>query len=89
MIHHVVPRSKLFAPTDENCPLPTKYLDVQRRTYPDLENKVEAEVEDIWAEVGPKESSDYWRGKTVFAILRLPAPPGYKRHDTSREEVPA
>ena len=78
MVHHVVPRSKMFVPTDENCPLPIKYLDVQRRTYTDLENKAEAEVEDIWTDVGPKELSDSCRGKTVFIILRPPAPPGHK-----------
>ena len=47
MVHHVVPRSTLFIPTDENCPFPVKYLDVTRRIYTDLENKAEAEVEHI------------------------------------------
>ena len=32
MVHHVVPRSTLFIPTDENCPPPFKYFDVTRRT---------------------------------------------------------
>ena len=27
-IHHVDPRTTLFVPTDENCPIPVKYLDV-------------------------------------------------------------
>ena len=72
MVHHVVPRSKMFVPTDENCPFPVKCLDVTRRTYTDLENKAEAEVEDIWTDAGPKELSDSWRGKTVFTILRPP-----------------
>ncbi len=73
MVHHAVPRSKLFVPTDENCPFPVKYLDVTRRTYTDLENKAEAEVEDIWTDDGPRQLSDSWRGKTVFTILRPPS----------------
>ena len=39
MVQHIVPRSTLFIPTDENCPFPMKYFDVTRRTYTDLENK--------------------------------------------------
>ena len=77
-IHHVVPRSSLFVPTDENCPLPVKYLDVERRTYTDLENKAEAEVEDLWTDEGARNLSDTWRGKTVFTLLRPRGPPGYK-----------
>ena len=45
--HHCVPRSTLFTPSDPECPLPTKYLDVMRRTYTDLEMKVENDVEDF------------------------------------------
>ncbi len=70
MVHHVVSRSILFIPTDENCPFPIKYFDVTRRTYTDLENKAEAEVEDIWTDDGPRQLSDSWRGKTVLTILR-------------------
>ena len=35
-------------------------------------------MEDIWTDVGPKELSASWRGKTVLTILRPPTPPGYK-----------
>ena len=74
MIHHVVPRSSLLVPTDENCPTPLKYLDVQRRTYTDLETQAEAEVEDLWTDEGARELSDSWRGNTFllfFAPQRL------------------
>ena len=67
-IHHVVPRTSLFVPTDERCPIPVKYLDVERSTYTDLENKAEAEVEDLWTDEGPRNLSDSWRGKTVFTL---------------------
>ena len=28
--HHKTPRNKLFVPTAENCPMPLKWLDVER-----------------------------------------------------------
>ena len=37
IIHHAKARTKLFVPTDDNCPMPVRYLDVMRRTYTDLE----------------------------------------------------
>ena len=46
--------------------------------HTDLETQAEAEVEDLWTDEGARQLSDSWRGKTVFAILRPPAPPGYK-----------
>ena len=36
---HNQPRTKLFQPTDENCPIPTKYIDVMRTTDTDLDDK--------------------------------------------------
>ena len=43
--HHRVPRSTLFVPIDPESPLPTKYLDVLRTTYTDLETQAEKRVE--------------------------------------------
>jgi hypothetical protein len=77
VIHHVKPRSKLFIPTDDNCPLPLKYLDVMRQTYTDLETKVESSIEDVWTDDGDKILSNPWTGRTVFYPLKPPAPAGY------------
>ena len=75
--HHRVPRSTLFVPTDPQSPLPTKYLDVLRTTYTDLETQSEKRMEDFWNKDGNRALSDSWRGKTVFYILRKPPPPGW------------
>ena len=36
IITHNQPRTQLFQPTDENCPIPIKYIDVMRATETDL-----------------------------------------------------
>ena len=36
--HHKQERHKMFVPTDANCPLPLKYLDVQRYTKTDFDH---------------------------------------------------
>ena len=76
--HHVNPRTTLFVPTDEDCPIPVKYIDVMRRTYTDLDTMAENTIDDLWTEDGAKALSNPWKGKTVFYILRPPAPPGYR-----------
>jgi len=78
ILHHCVPRTKLFVPTDANCPLPLKYLDVGRRTYTNLESKAENFVADFWTSSGARELSEDWTGKTCLPILRPVLEPGYK-----------
>ena len=39
IITHNQPRTKLFQPTEENCPIPLKYIDVMRTTETDLEDR--------------------------------------------------
>ena len=77
IIHHANARTKLFVPTDDNCPMPVKYLDVMRRTYTDLETRAENIINDLWTDEGEKSLSDSWTGKTVFYVLRPAGPPGY------------
>jgi hypothetical protein len=76
--HHVNPRTTLFVPSDEDCPIPVKYIDVMRRTYTDLDTMAENTIDDLWTEDGARALSNPWKGKTVFHILRPPAPPGYR-----------
>lgn len=80
---HRGPRSKLYIPTQDNCPLPLKYLDVLRRTTTDLEDLAEREIEDFWVTDGndqnPSRSLSHpWTGKTVFHILKPHPKPGYQ-----------
>ena len=39
IITHNKPRTKLFQPTDANCPIPIKYIDIMRTTETDLVEK--------------------------------------------------
>ena len=67
----------MFVPSDPASPIPTKYLDVMRTTYTDLDTKEEKRMEDYWNVQGEKALSDFWVGKTVFYILRTPPEPGF------------
>ena len=70
--HHRVPRTNLFTPSDPECPLPTKYLDVTRKTYTSIETEAEKCVDDLWNVDGNKALSEEWIGKTIFEILHFP-----------------
>ena len=48
-----------------------------RRTYTDICDKAENQIDDFWCENGARELSWEWLGQTVFDILRPPAPPGF------------
>ena len=64
----------MFVPTDANCPLRLKYLDVQRYTQTDFDHASENKIEDVWTENDPERVlSSSWIGTTTFQILR-PAP---------------
>ena len=66
--HHRVPRFTLLVPTDPESPVPTKYLDVLRTTYTDLETQAEKRMEDFWNKDGNRALSDSWRGEAVFYV---------------------
>ena len=83
MTTHNQPRTKLFQPTEENCPIPLKYIDVMRTTETDLEDKSLSKIEDFrgTADRGGKpfnaELPESWTGKTTFELLRPLPPTGY------------
>jgi len=70
--HHHVPRTNLLTPSDPECPLPTKYIDVTRKTYTSIETEAEKCVDDFWNVDGNKALSEEWTGKTIFEILHFP-----------------
>ena len=72
--HHIRPRSTLFVPTDETCPIPIKWIDVMRYTTTDLENDKEKRILDCWNIKGNVALSDSWVGQTRFYPL-FPLPP--------------
>ena len=46
--HHRQQRSEMFVPTDDNSPIPMKYLDVIRQTKTSLESPSEKTISDYW-----------------------------------------
>jgi len=75
--HHKVPRTQLFVPTNDDLPLPLKYVDILRTTETDLEHLREHVVRDYWTRDGARELSAPWTGRTVFTLLKPQPPPGF------------
>ena len=92
---HVDQRLNLYCPTENDLPIPIRYIDVTRKTITNLDNDKENEIEDIWTELDSQRSlSDEWTGRTVFEILKPEPPEGYtwssgrltKKQQTERPE---
>ncbi|MDP7647377.1 MAG: DNA (cytosine-5-)-methyltransferase, partial [Candidatus Woesearchaeota archaeon] len=75
--HHKQPRNTLYVPSDEDSPIPLKYLDVQRLTQTNADHLKDKEIRDIWTEQGNKALDVPWTGRTLFTILKKQARPGY------------
>ena len=61
---------------DDDCPIPIKYVDIQRRTETNLDAKAESTIRDFWTtdkyDGNPeRQLSQPWIGRVVF-ILRRP-----------------
>ena len=80
VIHHMKPRLKLFTPSDENCPIPLRYLDVRRLTTTNLESAHETFIEDFWYDepLSDRKLSGWWIGKTRINLLRPLLEPGWE-----------
>ena len=74
--NHRNPRSHMFVPRENNCPIPLKYLDIQRYTFTDIDGSAERYIEDNWVDPGVKTLSEHWTGKTMFDIMYPEPPPG-------------
>ena len=58
-------------PTDEDCPLPLKYLDVMRFTKTDIPEKSLKEIEDYWTnDQAHRDLGLEWTGATRFTLLK-------------------
>ena len=55
--NHVAPRTKLFVPQDD-CPIPLKYIVVQRQTKTNIDVLREATIDDYWNIDGDKSLSE-------------------------------
>ena len=70
---HVNPRTELFIPTEDHCPIPLEWLDTMRDTYTDLGHGDLRQIEDYWTEdrrEGGRHLDEEWIGRTVFSIKR-------------------
>ena len=49
--HHVVPRRRMFVPTDslDDLPVPLGEVDATRQTFTNLEAVDQSEIKDVWS----------------------------------------
>ncbi len=76
---HVNPRTELFAPTADSCPIPLEWVDIYRRTETSLDHGQLREVDDYWtvdARSEPRVLDEEWTGRSVFQIVPRQAPLG-------------
>ena len=85
--YHRQPRVELFVPTELNCPLPLKFLDVQRFTDTDLEDPSERSIEDFWITDGEVSLSEAWTGKTRIPILNRRPERGHEWVDGRKTKI--
>lgn len=86
---HNKPRSTLFTPSedkDDPSPLPTKWLDIMRRTQTSCTGAENATIEDFWVhpESASRELGEERIGRTCFHFRRTPAKKGF-RWESCRE----
>ena len=77
--HLVEPRTPLYAPDDDACPIPLKHADVMRQTKTDIDSIAEHVINDVWTEDRNVNLSEACTGTTRFQILRTRRPQGHER----------
>ena len=76
---HRQPRYRKFIPTEENCPIPLKYIDITRKTETTIKDKNEALSYDCWYDQPEVKLSEPWIGTTTFYLIPERPPQGYTR----------
>ena len=76
--HHRRPRFEKYVPTEEDCPIPLKWLDVMRFTATSIPEKGMRSIDDYWIADGNEELAFEWTGSTRFPILKPQAKQFYK-----------
>ena len=72
--HHRTPRTTLYVPTEDECPVPLKWIDVTRFTQTSLDGASNNTIDDLWITNDATDLTEYWTGRTRFHLLK-PAPP--------------
>ena len=81
---HVKPRTYLFVPSREDCPVPLEWLDIMRETRTDLRHNGLAVIHDFWTADGRverRELDEEWTGITIFEVMRIEPAPGFQWAD--------
>ena len=84
--HHRMPRTELFLPDQDQCPIQISRLLPFCNAKMKFENSSHQELQYNWCEMQEteyKETMPPWTGCTVFKISKAPAKPGLK-HSTRR-----
>ena len=87
--HHRHPRMSMYVPEQATCPIPLRYLGLERITFTDIPETKEANIQDFWRQIPndlqeentklgildpTRNLSALWTGRTSFDLLR-PKPP--------------
>ena len=68
-IHHRRPRTKLYVPTQVECPIPLKYADVMQFTSTSLPEKKMKSIDGYWFKDGCYVFNLEWTGSARLSIL--------------------
>ena len=71
--HYKRPRFEKSVPTEGDCPMPLKWLDVVRFTSTSLPEAGMRSIDDYWLEDGDESLDMEWTGSTGFSVLKLQA----------------
>ena len=75
---HNRPREALYVPSDDDFPIPTRYIDVMRTTHTSLKDKCESVINHHRPDDDGRKLSNYWTGRNTFVIMRPDPKPGWK-----------
>ena len=75
--HHKRPRFEKYVPTEGDCPMPLKWLDVMRFTSTSLPEAGMRSIDDYWLEDKDESLDMEWTGHTRLSILKPQARIGY------------
>ena len=76
--HHKRPRFEKHVPTEDDFPMPLKWLDVMRFTATSIPETGMRSIDDYWIADGNEELAFEWTGNTRSPILKPQAKQSYK-----------
>ena len=77
LLYTTKPRFEKYVPTERDCPMPPKWLDVIRFTATQLPEKKMRSIDDYWLEDKDESLDQEWTGTTRFPISKPRPKYGY------------